>query len=179
MRHRLFLDPRLSPPLVERLVAEVATAQEGDVVTLEGRAGSFCEGMDLAWLAGDWRGSNPDMVSQEVWMAPVGDSMIGMWRLVLGGKLKLSEHMQIVQEPSGPVMHLRHFDRNGLGWEERLQPLLAPLVKVGDGEAVFASTDPQRGLLRIAYKRQPDGGLVVEVAHGDEGASTYTFRRAP
>ena len=43
---------------------------------------------------------------------------------------------------------------------------------------MFASTDP-RSRLRIAYKRQPDGSLVVQVARGDEAASTYTFRRVP
>ena len=129
---------------------------------------------DLAWLAGDWRGSSEDMVSQEVWTAPAGNCMVGMWRLVLGGKLKVSEHMQVIQEPAGPVMYLRHFESGGIAWEERLAPLIVPLMKISDGEVVFASAT-----LRIAYKRQSDGGLVVEVAHGDEGASTYTFRRAP
>ena len=135
--------------------------------------------VDLSWLAGDWRGSDADMVSQEVWTAAAGDSMLGMWRLVLEGKLKLSEHMQIVQEPTGPVMHLRHFERTGVAWEERTQPWVLPLEKVGDGEAVFASALTGRGSLRIAYKRQADGSLVVEVSHGDGGPSTYTFRRAP
>jgi hypothetical protein len=133
---------------------------------------------DLAWLAGDWRGSDADMVSQEVWMAPAGDCMIGMWRLVLEGKLKLSEHMQIVQETTGPVLHLRHFERTGVAWEERTQPWVLPVVKVGDGEIVFESAVTARGSLRIAYRRQDDGSLVVQVAHGDESPSTYTFRRA-
>ena len=133
---------------------------------------------DLAWLAGDWRASDSEMVSQEVWTAPAGDCMVGMWRLVLEGKLKLSEHMQIIQEPTGPQMHLRHFERSGEGWEERLKPLVLPLSKVGDGEAVFDSPATARGPLRITYKRQADGSLVVSVAHGDESASTYTFRRA-
>ena len=133
---------------------------------------------DLAWLAGDWRGSNGDMISQEVWMAPAGDCMIGMWRLVLEGKLKLSEHMQIVQEPTGPVLQLRHFERTGIAWEDRTEPWVLPLVNTGKGEAVFASAAGKRGALRISYKRQADGGLVVEVAHGDDAPSTYTFRRA-
>jgi hypothetical protein len=133
---------------------------------------------DLAWLAGDWRGSDGDMVSQEVWTAPAGDSMVGMWRLVLEGKLKLSEHMQIVQEPTGPVMHLRHFERTGMAWEDRNQPWVLPLAKVGKDEAVFASALSPRGSLRITYRRQADGSLVVEVAHGDDAPSTYTFRRA-
>ena len=134
---------------------------------------------DLSWLAGDWRGSDSDMVSQEVWTAAAGDCMLGMWRLVLEGKLKLSEHLQIVQEPTGPVMHLRHFERTGVAWEERNQPWVLPLEEVSDGEAVFASALTGRGSLRIVYKRQADGSLVVEVAHGDGGPSTYTFRRAP
>ena len=134
---------------------------------------------DLAWLAGSWSGSDSDMVSQEVWMPPAGDSMVGMWRLVLEGKLKLSEHMQIVEEATGPVLYLRHFERAGIGWEERMQPLVVPLVKVGNGEAVFDAPATARGPLHLAYRRQADGSLVVEVTHGDESRSTYTFRRTP
>jgi hypothetical protein len=56
---------------------------------------------DLSWLAGDWRGSDADMVSQEVWTAAAGDSMLGMWRLVLEGKLKLSEQCRSCRSPRG------------------------------------------------------------------------------
>ena len=131
----------------------------------------------VAWIAGDWRGGEKDMVSQEVWMEPAGDCMVGMWRLVLGGRLELSEHLTLVQGPSGVVMHLRHFDRSGIGWEEKDQPLVLPLVKAGDGEAVFESASTPKGPLKITYGRQADGSLAVRVAHGDEKPSTYTFRR--
>ena len=41
----------------------------------------------LAWLAGDWRGTDKDMISQEVWTEPAGDCMVGSWRLVVNGIL--------------------------------------------------------------------------------------------
>jgi hypothetical protein len=133
---------------------------------------------DLAWIAGDWRGSETDMVSQEVWTEPAGDCMVGMWRLVLEGKLKISEHLTLVQEPGGPVMHLRHFDRSGVGWEERNSPVVLRLTHLADGQAVFEDPANAKGPLRIAYTRKPDGTLSVEVSHGDESKSTYVFHRA-
>jgi hypothetical protein len=132
----------------------------------------------LAWLAGDWRGTEKDLVSQEVWTEPAGDCMVGTWRLLVNGKLKLSEHLTLVQEASGPVMHLRHFDRAGIGWEERDKPVVLRLAWLGEGEAVFEDPENAKGPLRITYKRQPDGTLHVEVAHGEHNKSTYSFRRA-
>jgi len=131
----------------------------------------------LAWLAGDWRGTEKDLVSQEVWTAPAGDCMVGLWRLVVDGQLKVSEHLTIVQEATGPVMHLRHFDRSGVGWEEKDKPIVLPLVRGGEGEAVFEGASEPKGALRITYKRQADGTLSTEVAHGEYNKSTYTFRR--
>lgn len=43
---------RLTPALIERLLADLAAKTEAAVVTLEGRNGVFCEGFDLTVLAG-------------------------------------------------------------------------------------------------------------------------------
>jgi hypothetical protein len=132
----------------------------------------------LSWLAGDWRGAEEGTESQEVWTEPAGDSMVGVWRLVVNGKLKVTEHLTIVQEGAELVMHLRHFDRSGAGWEEKDAPIVLPLVRAGDGEAVFEARSGAKGPLRIAYARKADGTLVTEIAHGEHNKSTYTFRRA-
>ena len=53
-----------------------------------------------------------------------------------------------------------------------------PLVRASEGEAVFEGTAGAKGPLRITYRRQADGTLATEVAHGEYNKSTYTFRRA-
>lgn len=56
-RHRLLLEPRLSDEAAARLeqatlaLASVTAFEAGDVVTLEGGAGRFCEGLDAGWVA--------------------------------------------------------------------------------------------------------------------------------
>jgi len=46
---RLRLTPRIAPPLVEALLAELRSP--AGAVVLEGGDGVFCEGLDLAWTA--------------------------------------------------------------------------------------------------------------------------------
>ena len=132
----------------------------------------------LAWLAGDWRGTEKDLVSQEVWTEPAGDCMVGLWRMVVDGKLKVTEHLTIVQEATGLVMHLRHFDRAGIGWEEKDKPIVLRLVSGSETDFVFEDTSNPDRPLRIRYTRQADGTLATEVAHGPYNTSRYTFRRA-
>jgi hypothetical protein len=131
----------------------------------------------VAWIAGDWQGEvGRGAFSQEVWAAPAGDCMMGMWRLVIDGKVKLLESLSITQEESGPVLRLRHFGRDGVGWEERDRPITLPLTEVGDGLAVFAGSG-RSGPLRIVYRRTGDGSMTVAVEK-DEGREAFEFRRA-
>jgi len=130
----------------------------------------------VAWIAGDWQGEvAPGAFSQEVWAAPAGDCMMGMWRLVIGGKVKLFESLSITQEEGGPVLRLRHFGRDGVGWEERDRPLTLPLVEVGDGLAAFAGPG-RSGPLRIVYRRTGDDTMTVAVEK-TEGRESFDFRR--
>src|SRR5262245_29835909 len=46
---------------------------------------------DLAWLSGRWLGAGLGGTTEEVWAPPVGDQMIGMFRLVKDGKIVFSE----------------------------------------------------------------------------------------
>src|SRR5687767_4764549 len=68
---------------------------------------------ELAWMAGEWVDEQGANLTEEIWAAPAGDSMMGMWRLVSGGRVKLFEFLTLVQEEQGPVFRLRHFDRKG------------------------------------------------------------------
>jgi len=46
---------------------------------------------DLSWLAGRWVDDSGGNLSEEVWTAPSGDSMQGMWRYVVSGKTRIYE----------------------------------------------------------------------------------------
>lgn len=132
---------------------------------------------DLAFMAGDWQGEEgPGAYSQEVWAAPAGDCMMGMWRLVVDGRVKLLEALSITAEDGGPVLRLRHYGRDGVGWEERDKPLVLRVESAGGGVAVFAGPG-RSGTLRLTYRRTGADALSCTVEKGD-GREEYSFRRA-
>jgi hypothetical protein len=65
---------------------------------------------DVAFLEGHWRGGDPGELSEEVWSAPEGDSMMGMWRYVAKGRARLFEMLSLTTEGPNVVLRIRHFD---------------------------------------------------------------------
>jgi len=152
-------------------IGAVATAQE------TGTAAGRYRIEQIAWMAGDWQGeAGPEAFSQEVWAAPAGDCMMGMWRLVVAGRVKLFESLSITQEAGGPVMRLRHIGADGVAWEERDTPLTLQLHEAGDGLVVFAGPG-RSGALRIVYRLTGADAMTVSVEK-TEGTETFSFRRA-
>lgn len=114
-----------------------------------------------AFMTGHWVGEVGGAFSEEIWTAPSGDSMVGMWRLVKDGKAQIFELLTITEDPElGLVMRLRHFSSTLVGWEEKDQPLLFPLVRSAEGEAVFEGTGTEGGV-RLSYRRDGADGLVA------------------
>ena len=164
------------------VVVAVAAVVVAGVLDTDGAAAPPAPGApatlgQLAWIAGDWQGEvGPGALSQEVWAAPAGDCMMGMWRLVVDGRVQLFEALSITDEGGGPVLRLRHFGRDGVGWEERDRPLTLRAEEVGDGLAAFAGAG-RSGLLRIVYRKSGDDALTVTVEKGTD-SERYEFRRA-
>lgn len=132
---------------------------------------------DLAWLAGHWVGAAEDKLSEEIWAAPHGDSMMGMWRFVSGGKVQVLELLTITDEESGPVMRLRHFDARMVAWEEKDRPISLPLVACKESEAAFEGPDSLRsGTVRITYRRVSDDELTSTLEKAS-GRQEFRFRR--
>lgn len=130
---------------------------------------------DVAWIAGHWVGETGGDRSEEVWSAPAGDSMMGMWRWVSGGKAKVFELITLVEDASGVTYRLRHFYPDGVAWEDKDRPLTLPLVRRTDDEAVFEGTTPE-GLLRLTYRKRGPDGLAVTLDKG-KGGKEFVFKR--
>lgn len=134
---------------------------------------------DVAFIAGHWKGDMGGMVSEEVWTAPSGDNMVGMWRLVGGGKVKLFEFLNIVEEGDGPTFRLRHFDRAGLGWEEKDKPVVLKVVSFGPRAATFEGRNSENtGTVRLAYRRTADDAMTVMLEKTGSAPQDFTFRLA-
>jgi hypothetical protein len=129
----------------------------------------------LAWIAGNWVDDSKSALSEEVWAAPSGDSMIGMWRYVAKGKLQIFELLSITQEDGGPVFRLRHFDPRMVAREEKDKPLALKLVSLGDREAAFEGPGQPTGTVRLTYRRPAADALSVTLDR-DGRAQSFQFR---
>jgi hypothetical protein len=145
----------------------------------EAGAGARASVADLAWIAGHWVGDAGGDVSEEVWTEPAGDCMVGLWRYVSGGRLKVYESLALVAEGDGVVMRLRHFGPDGVGWEEKERPISLRLVAAGEGEAAFEGPGRKDGeTVRISYRRAAPDALtsVLEKWMPGEPRSRTDFR---
>ena len=149
------------------------------VVAAAGTAPSISE---MAWIAGHWVDESDGDLSEETWLPPSGDSVAGMWRWVVSGKVKLYELLTITAEPDGLVMRLRHFDRAGVGWEDKDHPVVLRRVRAKEGEAVFEGQGT-KGFLRLTYRRvDPEtltGVLETGTSEKDATREEFRFRRKP
>jgi hypothetical protein len=129
----------------------------------------------LAWLQGTWRGEVGGDHLEEYWSPPVGDSMIGMFRWIKGGKVWMYEMLAITVDGNDIVFRLRHFDNKMVGWEED-KSLHWKLTQGGAEELVFENPN-QKAATRITYRRSSPGEVTVRIDGEKDGKpSTNEFR---
>jgi len=128
---------------------------------------------DVQFMAGHWRNDENGNLSEEVWTAPGGDSMQGMWRYVAAGKVKLFEALSLTEEQGSVVMRLRHFDPTMAAREDK--PFALRLVSHTPDRAVFEGPGID-GLLRITYERNREG-LTSIVERGGK-REEFKFKRS-
>jgi hypothetical protein len=122
----------------------------------------------LSWLAGDWRTKFGDDDLEEHWSAPFGDSMMGVFRWVKGGKVWMFELLSIVGDGDDIVFRLKHFDNQMVGWEEKDKSLSWKLSKSSAEELVFEKPD-QKQASRLVYRRSGDNELHVRLEGEHDG----------
>ncbi len=130
---------------------------------------------DVAWMAGHWEDPDGANLSEEVWTAPSGDSMMGMWRLVLDGKVKVLELLSILEQDGGLVLRLRHFDAALSAREEKDAPISLPLTNRASGVATFEGSTSE-GPIRITYEREGSDGLRCALEKNGK-RDEFRFRR--
>lgn len=127
---------------------------------------------DVAWLAGHWVGPALGGEAEEIWSPPRGGSMMGMYRLVKGGKPVFYELMTLVEEGDSLTLRLKHFNPDLTGWEEKQDSVAFPLVALGQGVVHFDG---------MSLRPEGGGGLTVYLAiRGKDGAmreETFTYAR--
>jgi len=127
-------------------------------------------------MAGHWVGGDPGDVSEEVWAAPEGDSMMGMWRYVAKGRARIFEVLTLTAEGRNVVLRIRHFDPKLVAREEKDRAVELPLVAKGPREAVFEGPEYDvKGTVRLTYRYGDDSLTAVLEKEGTK--QEFRFRR--
>lgn len=131
----------------------------------------------LAFVAGHWKGPQGATVIEEVWTKPSGDAMIGMFRIVSGGKTRMTEFMAFEQRENGPVLVMRHFGPGLVAREEKDAPLVWTLEKIEPNHAVFFI---EKAGSRLDFRRQGDSMTITleKTANGKTTRSPFTYSLA-
>lgn len=132
-----------------------------------------------AFLAGDWSAERDGGFTQEVWSAPMGDNIMGMFRWVgEDGSAALFELLTITEEDGTLVLRLRHQDALGRTWEPVDLPMTLHLVshegRDSGGLLRFEDTSESCDLAACQYEIR-GGALHLDVEFDDEGRETLVF----
>ena len=92
---------------------------------------------DVSWIAGHWKGKAFGGITEEVWTPPLGDSMMGSFKLVKDGKVDFYELCTIREMDGTIILQLKHFHGDLKGWEEKNETVDFPLVEVGNDVVYF------------------------------------------
>ncbi len=114
---------------------------------------------DVAWISGRWRATRAEAVIEEHWTPPAGSSLLGVGRVIAGGKTAFFEYLRIESRPEGLYYVAHPKARPGVEFK---------LVRCQEGEALFenpAHDHPQR----ILYRKGTDGSLTTRVEGVQEG----------
>jgi hypothetical protein len=127
---------------------------------------------DMAWLAGHWTGEALGGLSEEIWSEPGAGSMMGMYRLIKGGKPVFYELLTIVEQNGSLMLRLKHFNPDLTGWEEKQKTIDFPLVAKRDGAVHFDG---------MSFHPKGNDALVVYLAiHQKDGTvreEAFSYKR--
>jgi hypothetical protein len=132
---------------------------------------------DLQFIAGRGVGELDGGVSEEVWSAPRGDSMMGMFAFTKEGRARFYEFLLIEQTASGPVLRLKHFNPGLIGWEEKAEVYSYPLIGLSPRRAVFERADKET---RLTFEATESGTLAVTLDQKRDAAwksSRFVYSR--
>ncbi|RIV46472.1 DUF6265 family protein [Flagellimonas pelagia] len=103
----------------------------------EGQESPSASLKEVAWIEGSWSGEAFGGTAEEIWSAPLGDSMMFVFRLVNDNKVSFYEVGHIQQLENSLILQLKHFDGNLKGWEDKIETIDFKLVKLEKNKVYF------------------------------------------
>lgn len=130
---------------------------------------------DLSFISGTWEGTLGGVIIEEHWSRPRGDSMMGMFRILSGGKTTLYEFLAIESTPEGIVLRFKHFTPGpGLvSREKQGEAVTLPLVSCAGRVATFSGSNEGKPL-SLVFTRTEDDRLSVDLHKETDGVKNVT-----
>ncbi len=128
---------------------------------------------DLAWMVGSWKGEGLGGECHEVWDSPKGGTMMGMFKLVIEGKVKFYEFITILKVNDRIEMRLKHFSPDFTGWEEKSKHVTFKMIKIEKQKAYFngltiEKTSPNQLQIHVLFTND----------EGDKYEETFKFTKS-
>lgn len=129
----------------------------------------------LTFLEGTWRGTMDGDAVEEIWSAPSGDSLAGIFRWVSSGKTTLYELLSIKAEGDDAVLRLRHFNGKFEPWKGECDGVAAlRATKVEPGRVLFENAVVGSDFAACEFLVKGDV-LFITVRFGDPKQPTLEF----
>ncbi|AIE87321.1 DUF6265 family protein [Fimbriimonas ginsengisoli] len=132
---------------------------------------------EFAWLAGDWKSDGPGNEYEELWLPAKGGSMVGIFRLIVDGKLASISALNLQQDGKKVKMRLRGLtpELNPAGEKPAVMVLVAKSKGSADFVNQFEGAQPH-----ALHVTSPGGRLHVAVESVKDGVPSQfelKFRR--
>ena len=131
-----------------------------NTLTLEGKESPSASLKEVAWIAGHWKGEALGGITEEVWTAPLGKSMMGSFKLVVENVVQFYELCTITEENNSLLLRIKHFNKDLKGWEEKDTSIEFPLVKIEKNKVFFDG---------LTFEKIAKNELNIYVIFKDEG----------
>lgn len=162
MWHKSFLALAIAMGIYSGQSSQVSAARDGQ------EASQAEPSHALAWLEGHWIGAGLGGKVEEVWLKPEGGTMLGMFRLISGGKPNFYELVTITEKEGEFSMRLKHFHADLAGWEKQKESLLWEASEVEERRIRFGP---------VLYEASGDDTLFAWVELGEDQTEKLTFHR--
>lgn len=122
----------------------------------------------MDWLAGHWSLKRGDDTLEEVWAAPRGDAMMGMFRWIKQDKTWIFELCTISIEGEDVFFRLRHFGSPKLdAWEEKDGAITLKMVTQDADQVIFQSD--KHDMPKILIIKKTADGVTIRMEGVREG----------
>ncbi len=128
---------------------------------------------DVAWIEGHWGGEAFGGTAEEIWSAPLGDSMMFVFRLVNDNKVSFYEVGHIQQLENSLILQLKHFDGNLKGWEDKIETVDFKLVKLEKNKVYFEGLT-----MELVDKNHMNVYVLIE-ENGEAEEILFAYTRKP